>query len=133
MDANPELAGVLQVAIPAKDVDRASDFYARKLGMQFLFKAPNMAFLACGDTRIYLDSNPTVIQAGGNTLLYFRAIDIDRAHATFKERSVEITEPPHVIARMPDRDVWLMWLRDSESNLIGVMQEKAKAAASRPE
>ena len=128
MDATPELAGVMQVAIPAKDIDRASDFYARKLGMQFLFKAPNMAFLACGDTRIYLDSHPGMgVQPGGNTLLYFRAVDIERAHSTFKERGVEVTEAPHVIARMPDRDVWLMWIRDSESNLVGVMQEKKKA------
>jgi methylmalonyl-CoA/ethylmalonyl-CoA epimerase len=124
-----ELTGLLQVAIPAKDIERASAFYTEKLGMQFLFKGPNMAFLMCGSVRIYLDANPGVVEAGGNSLLYFRATDIDRAHETFKSRGVEVKEPPHVIARLPDREVWLMWLRDSESNLVGVMQEKPTTGA----
>ena len=128
MAQTPELAGIMQVAIPAKDVDRASAFYAEKLGMQLLFKpSPTMAFLACGDTRIYLDANSGVAGIEGNTLLYFRATDIERAHRSFQERGVEIKEPPHVIARLPDREVWLMWIRDSESNLLGVMQEKPAA------
>jgi methylmalonyl-CoA/ethylmalonyl-CoA epimerase len=119
------LAGVLQVAIPVKDADRASAFYAEKLGMQLLFKpSPSMAFLQCGDVRVYLEAKPGGGEAGGNAMIYFRTTDIDGAQASFKERGVEIQEPAHVIARLPDREVWLMWIRDSESNLLGVMQEK---------
>lgn len=129
MAHTPELAGILQIAIPVKDADRASAFYAEKLGMQLLFKpAPNMAFLQCGEVRVYLEANPSGGgEAGGNSMIYFRATDIDRAHASFKERGVEIKEAPHVIARLPDREIWLMWIRDSESNLLGVMQEKPAA------
>jgi predicted enzyme related to lactoylglutathione lyase len=122
-----ELTGVLQIAIPVKDADRASAFYAEKLGMQLLFKpSPSMAFLQCGDVRIYLEAKPPGGggEAGASTMIYFRSPDIDGAHAAFKERGVEIQEPPHVIARLPGREVWLMWIRDSESNLLAVMQEK---------
>jgi methylmalonyl-CoA/ethylmalonyl-CoA epimerase len=130
MDIHPELDGLLQVAIAVKDLDRAVDFYRDKLAMTFLFKpAPTMAFLQCGATRVYLEANPTGVQAGGNSYLYFRAIDIDRAHANYKERGVEIQQAPHVLARLPDREVWLMWIKDSESNLIAVMQEKKPAPA----
>ena len=122
-----ELIGIIQVAIPAKDIERAAAFYGEKLGMQFLMKFPGMAFFDCGGTRIYLDANPGSAQAGGNSLVYFHAADIDRAHAAFKERGVEIHEAPKIIARLPGREVWLMWIRDSESNLLGVMQEKASA------
>jgi predicted enzyme related to lactoylglutathione lyase len=124
-----QLTGVLQIAIPVKDADRASAFYAEKLGMELLFKpSPTMAFLQCGEVRIYLEAKPSGGgEAGANTMIYFRTTDIDGAHASFKERGVEIQEPPHLIARLPDREVWLMWVRDSESNLLGVMQEKPAA------
>lgn len=122
-----ELTGIVQVAIPAKDIERATAFYGEKLGMQFLMKFPGMAFFDCGGTRIYVDANPGNAEAGGNSMVYFRAADIDRAHAAFKERGVEIHEAPKVIARLPGREVWLMWIRDSESNLLGVMQEKPGA------
>jgi methylmalonyl-CoA/ethylmalonyl-CoA epimerase len=124
-----ELTGILQVALPAKDIERATAFYRDQLGLAFLMKFPNMAFFDCGGTRIYLDATPSVVEAGGNSLLYFRTVDIERTHQSFKERGVTIQQPPQVIARLPDRDVWLMWLRDSESNLVGVMEEKAKPAA----
>ena len=124
MDALPELSGIAQIAIPAKDIERAAAFYAGSLRLPLLMKAPGMAFFDCGGTRLYLDANPGSAEAGGNSMIYFRAADIDRAHAAFEERGVPIHQPPHVIARLPGRDVWLMWIRDSESNLLGVMQEK---------
>lgn len=123
-----ELTGVHQLAIVARDIDRATDFYRDKLGMRFLFKAPNMAFFECGGIRIYIDANPGSAQ-GGSPSIYFRTDDIHGAHRTFKERGVEIHQEPGVIARLPDRDIWLMWVRDSEGNLIGVMQEVPKSAA----
>src|SRR5689334_23392181 len=119
-----ELTGILQAAIPAKDIGRAADFYRDKLGLALLMKAPGMAFFDCGGVRLYVDANPSGMEAGGNTGLYFRADDIERAHAAFRERGVEIHREPHVIARLPGRQVWLMWIRDSESNLLGVMQER---------
>ena len=53
-----ELISVLQIAIPVKDIERASTFYRDKLGLQLLMNGPNMAFLDCGGIRIYLDANP---------------------------------------------------------------------------
>ena len=40
-----------------------------------------------------------VVEAGGNSLLYFRARDIDRAYETYKSRGVQVKQPPQVIAR----------------------------------
>ena len=88
--------------------------------------SPNMAFLECGGIRIYLDANPGSTEAGGNSLVYFRATNIDHAHATFKDSVVTIHRVPHVIVSLPERDVWLMWIRDSESNLLGIMEERPK-------
>jgi len=121
-----ELNGVMQIAIPAKDIDRATAFYRDTLGFALLMNGPKMAFLECGGIRIYLDANPGGTESGGNSLVYFRATNIERAHASFKKSGVVIHQVPHVIASLPDRDVWLMWIRDSESNLLGIMEERPK-------
>lgn len=120
-----ELNGVIQIAIPARDIDRATAFYRDTLGLGVLMKGPNMSFLECGAIRIYLDANPRDT-AGGNSLVYFRATNIEHAHAALKGSGVTIHQEPHVIASLTDRDVWLMWIRDSESNLLGIMEERPK-------
>ena len=121
------LTGILQVAIIAKDIERATSFYRDKVGLRFLFNAPNMAFFECGGVRIYIDANPGSSHGPGYSSIYFRTDDIQAAHRTFKERGVSIHQEPGIIARLPDRDVWLMWIRDSEDNLVGVMHEAVKA------
>ena len=85
-----------------------------------------MAFLDCGGVRIYLDANPDVNEAGGNSLIYFRTANINDAHESFKKQSVHIHQAPNIIAALPDRDIWLMWIRDSEANLLGVMEERKR-------
>jgi len=120
-----ELNGVIQIAIPAKNIDRATAFYRNTLGLGLMMKGPNMSFLECGETRIYLDANLSDT-AGGNSLVYFRATNIERAHTVLKNSGVTIRREPHVIASLPDRDVWLMWIHDSESNLLGIMEERPK-------
>ena len=45
-----------QIAINAKDVERAADFYENILGLKLLFKAPpGLAFFDCGGVRLMLD------------------------------------------------------------------------------
>lgn len=123
---NVTLTGIVQVAIPARNIERATTFYRDVLGLPFLMGGPNMAFFKCGDVRLYVDANPGVVEAGGNSLVYFRSSDIQHDHAAFKEHHVKIQQEPQVIASLPDRDIWLMWIRDSETNLLGIMEERAK-------
>ena len=121
-----ELNGVTQIAIPVKDIARATAFYRDRLGLRLLMNGPNMAFLDCGGIRIYLDGNPGSGEAGGNSLVYFRSTNIDRTHAFFEDSGMAIHRAPHIIANLPDRDIWLMWIRDSESNLLAIMEERQK-------
>jgi predicted enzyme related to lactoylglutathione lyase len=121
-----QLIGVMQLAIPVTNIERATAFYRDTLGFRLLMNGPNMAFLDCGGIRLYLDANPGAVEAGKNTLIYFRAENIDRAHSAFNEGGVTIFRKPEIIASLPHRDLWLMWIRDSESNLLGVMEERQK-------
>src|SRR5262249_59826982 len=62
-DAVPQISGVLQLAIPVRDISRATAFYRDALGLKFLMGAPHMAFFACGGLGLYLDTNHRSQQA----------------------------------------------------------------------
>jgi len=49
--------------------------------------------------------------------------DIQQAHATISQRGVKCEDAPHMIARMPDHELWMTFFRDSENNLLGLMSE----------
>ena len=116
-----------QIAINAKDVERAAAFYEDKLGLKLLFKAPpKLAFFDCGGVRLMLDraEKPEFDHPG--SILYFAVPDIQAAHARMKEKGVHFEDEPHVIAKMPDHDLWMTFFRDSEGNLLALMSEVAR-------
>jgi methylmalonyl-CoA/ethylmalonyl-CoA epimerase len=123
-DAVPavSLEKIGQIAISVDDVARARDFYQNILGMKFLFDAGNLAFFKCGDIRLML-SSPEKPGPRGGTILYFKVEDIHATFSTLKERGVNFIDQPHQIARMPDHDLWMVFLTDTESNTIGIMCE----------
>ena len=123
-----QLTGILQIAIPAADIARATAFYRDVLELRFLMDGPNMAFFDCGGVRLYLASGEGAGQPGV-TYLYFRTANIDQQFATLQERKVKIVRPPHIIANLPDQDLWLLWFRDSEGNLLGIMEEPKKSSS----
>jgi methylmalonyl-CoA/ethylmalonyl-CoA epimerase len=123
---SPQISGILQIAISVKDIDRATAFYRDSLALRLLFNAPNMAFFDCDGIRLYLAAGQGAEQHGASSYVYFRSSDVAALSATLKEKAVAIHQEPHIIARMPDHDLWLLWIRDSEGNLLGVMEERKR-------
>jgi methylmalonyl-CoA/ethylmalonyl-CoA epimerase len=123
-DAAPavSLEKIGQIAITVDDLARARDFYQNTLGMKFLFDAGNLAFFKCGDIRLML-STPDKPAPRGGTILYFKVSDIHATFAALKARGVSFIDEPHLIAKMPDHDLWMVFLRDSEHNTLGIMCE----------
>jgi methylmalonyl-CoA/ethylmalonyl-CoA epimerase len=118
------ISRVGQIAINAHDVERAATFYQDVLGLRLLFKAgPGLAFFDCGGVRLMLTlpEKPEFDHPG--SVLYFAVPDIQAAHATMKEKGVHFEDEPHLIAKMPDHDLWMVFFRDSEGNLMGLMSE----------
>ncbi len=121
------LANVRQIAIRVHDIDRAASFYGEALGLDELFRAPGMAFFACGDLRLMLTlpSAPQFDHPG--SILYFGVDGIDAAHAALADRGVVFEGEPHKVAEMPDHDLWMAFFRDSENNLMALSSEEPKA------
>ena len=121
------ISRVGQIAINAHDVDRAAAFYQNALGLKLLFKAPpGLAFFDCGGVRLMLTrpEKPEFDHPG--SILYFAVPDIQAAYSRMQESGVQFEDAPHIIARMPDHDLWMVFFRDSEGNLMGLMSEVAK-------
>jgi methylmalonyl-CoA/ethylmalonyl-CoA epimerase len=113
-----------QIAINAHDVDRASAFYQDALGLKLLFRAgPELAFFDCGGVRLMLTRPSKPEFDHPSSVLYFVVPDILAAHAGMKEKGVQFEDEPHLIAKMPDHDLWMTFFRDSEGNLLGLMCE----------
>jgi methylmalonyl-CoA/ethylmalonyl-CoA epimerase len=116
-----------QIAINAHDVERAVNFYQEALGLKLLFKAPpGLAFFDCGGVRLMLSRPDKPEFDHPSSILYFVVPDILAAHARMKASGVRFEDEPHLIAKMPDHDLWMTFFRDSEGNLLGLMSEVAK-------
>ena len=115
-----------QIAINAKDVDRAAKFYEEKLGLKLLFKAPpGLAFFDCGGVRLMLGRAEKPELDHPSSVLYFDVPDIQAAYGKLKASGVGFEDEPHLIAKMPAHDLWMTFFRDSEGNLLALMSEVA--------
>jgi methylmalonyl-CoA/ethylmalonyl-CoA epimerase len=121
------LNSIGQIAILVKDVTRATEFYRDKLGMKHLFATGNLSFFDCGGIRLMLDK-PEKTEAG-TSIIYFKVAEINQAHEQMKSRGVEFVDKPHLIAKLPDHDLWMTHFRDSEGNLLSMMSEVRPPAA----
>jgi methylmalonyl-CoA/ethylmalonyl-CoA epimerase len=118
------ISRVGQIAINAHDVERAAAFYQDALGLKLLFKAPpGLAFFDCGGVRLMLSRPEKPEFDHPSSILYFTVPDIQAAYVRMKESGVKFEDEPHLLARMPDHDLWMTFFRDSEENLMGLMSE----------
>ena len=122
-----QLEKIGQIALTVTDLARAKDFYKDTLGMRFLFETGPLLFFQCGDIRLMLSTGEGEAQPRGGTILYFKVEDIHGVHAALRCKNVEFLDAPHLIAKMPDHDLWMTFLKDPEGNVLGVMCELARA------
>jgi methylmalonyl-CoA/ethylmalonyl-CoA epimerase len=123
--AMPTLAAIQQIAVNARDLGRATAFYRDRLGMRHLFDAPpGMSFFDCGGIRVMLalPEKPEFDHAA--SVLYFRVDDIGRAHEELRARGVAFRGAPHLVARLPGREIWMAFFDDSEGNVHALTEEK---------
>ncbi len=112
-----------QIAIPIQDLDRAVAFYRDTLELPFLFQAsPGLAFFQCGEVRLML-SLPEGTEPQSATVLYYKVTDLPGAYATLRARQVAFLDKPHLIAKLPDHELWMAFFRDSEGNMVALMSE----------
>ena len=115
-----------QIALVVSDVQKALAFYRDILGLTYLFEAgPDLVFLMAGDVRIMLTYPEGELKPGKGSTLYFKVDNVDTAQAEFVAKGAAREGEPHLVAKMPDHELWMAFLRDPDDNLVGLMEERS--------
>lgn len=118
-----------QVALTVSDVARSTAFYRDAVGLRFLFAAgPSLAFLDIGNARLMLSAPEGDGVPRSDTVLYLRVTDIRSAQAGMKSRGVSFVDEPHLVAPMPDHDLWMCFFRDPDGHTLALMSERPKGS-----
>jgi methylmalonyl-CoA/ethylmalonyl-CoA epimerase len=118
------ISGIGQLAINVKDTERATAFYRDVLGLKHLFSAGKLSFFECGGVRLVLSPAEKPELDHPSSIIYFKVSDLDGAHAGLKNKGAQIESEPHLVAKMPDHELWMSFFHDSEGNLLSLMCEK---------
>ncbi len=122
------ISAIGQIAIPATLMTRAQRFYRDVLGLHFLFDDKvKLAFFDCDGVRLMIDaSGGSARQAA--SIIYFRVADIDAAFLRLAQHDTRIVSQPHLVARLPDHELWIGFFQDSEGNTMALMEERRPTA-----
>jgi methylmalonyl-CoA/ethylmalonyl-CoA epimerase len=123
---------LVQVALHADDLGRASAFYADLLGAAPVasFDPPGLVFFDRGGVRLLLD------RGAPSALLYHRVDDIDATVERLRLAGVSVESEPHVIFGHDDdtlgpagTDEWMAFVTDPEGNLVGLVEQRPRASS----
>ena len=123
------LGAIGQIALGVGDVDRAEEFYGSKLGLRKLFRFGDLSFFDCAGVRLLLEKSHDPAKVNPGSPIYFICHDIALAVTELTARGVEFAGPegkPHLIARMPDHDLWMAFFEDPDGHTLALMQEAPK-------
>ena len=82
-----------------------------------------LSFFDCGGVRLLLSAPEEPEFEHANSILYFPVDDLQGAYRALAARGVRFTDEPHLIAEMPDHELWMAFFEDSEGNTLALMSE----------
>lgn len=119
------LSHIEQIAIPVRELARATAFYRDTLGMKLLFEVPpTLAFFDCDGIRLALSTSSDPMYDPPGSIVYYRVADIEAAHLDLEGRGVEFLQGPHKIAELGDVEIWMAFFEDTEGNTLAITSEK---------
>ncbi|MER1957228.1 MAG: VOC family protein [Solibacillus sp.] len=112
-----------QIAVPVKNIERATEFYKEVLGLPLLFNTESMAFFDCNGQRLLLSLPEKDEYANSSSVIYFQVEDIKKSVEKLSEKGVSFIDQPHVVAKMGNTETWMTFFKDTEGNTHALMCE----------
>jgi len=113
-----------QIAVAVSNLERAVAFYRDVVGLRFLFQAPpGLAFFMCGEVRLMLALPEKDQPAKVASVIYYLVDDIRTEYKALRDKGAKAEGEPHLIARMPDHELWMAFFRDPDDNMFALMSE----------
>jgi catechol-2,3-dioxygenase len=121
---------IAEATLPAKDLDRAKNFYAERLGLVPTSEDKTGVHFVVGGTRFRLFRSGGSA-SGSHTQLALMVGDIDAQVQTLRGRglSFEVYDYPNLKTVDGIADLGYAraaWFKDSEGNLLGIAEVAAK-------
>jgi methylmalonyl-CoA/ethylmalonyl-CoA epimerase len=120
----PGISGLAQIALGVSNADVAEDFYGRKLGLKKLYRFDSLVFFDLGGVRLMLGDEGSDNARPGSSCLYLKVADIDQTVTACEARGVSFATPAHLIATMPDHELWMAFFTDPFGHQLALMCEK---------
>lgn len=125
------LGRIGQIALHVSDADRAERFCRDTLGLPLPLRFGDPVFFDCDGVRRMLDGGHEARGAGHSAFcIDLRVAGIDAMAAALKAGGVRFEQPPHLVAKMPDHELWMAFFRDPDSNLLALIEERRSFAAA---
>ena len=111
-----------QVALTVDNLAESVTFHRDVLGLPLLYEYSGLAFFDMSGVRLMLS-------AAGNeserhdSVLYYRVDDLQAAWRGLLERGAHPEGDLHMVAKMPDHELWMGMVRDPDNRLVGIMSE----------
>lgn len=121
---------VVQIAQRAEDLARAAAFYGDLLGVSpsATYDPPGLVFFDLAGIRLLMD------RGAPSAVHYFGVDDVETTVARLRASGVAIESEPHLIFGHDDdtlgpagTDEWQAFVRDSEGNLVGLVEQRLRA------
>ncbi|MGE6755488.1 VOC family protein [Rossellomorea sp. NPDC071047] len=117
------IKNVGQIGIPVKDIKRALNFYKDKLGLCLLFNTDSMAFFECDGLRLMLTLPEKEEFAHSSSVIYFQVNNIKDTYERLVGKEVTFIDEPHVVTKMGQTEMWMVFFKDTEDNTHAFMSE----------
>jgi methylmalonyl-CoA/ethylmalonyl-CoA epimerase len=118
------VSAIGQIALHVTDADRAEAFYRDTLGLTRLYRFGQLVFFDCGGVRLMLEGGHPPAPPGFTCCVYYRVADIAARAAEMKAKGARFDDEPHLVARMPDHELWMNFLKDPDGNQLALMEER---------
>ena len=123
MTAAAPFGAIGQISRQVRDIPRAVDWFRDVLGLTHLFTFGDLAFFDCAGTRLYLNKAKDGA-ALGDSVLYFRAADIQAEYERLRAKGVVFIGAPHMIHKHADgTEEWMVFFEDPDGQTLALMSQ----------
>jgi methylmalonyl-CoA/ethylmalonyl-CoA epimerase len=66
---------------------------------------------------------PAKENAGKGSVIYYKVNELQTTFENLSAKGLIFEAKPHLIAKMPDHELWMAFFRDPDNNLLALMSE----------
>jgi len=115
---------IKQIAVSVENTEKSMRFYRDKVGLKFLYHDKNVALFDCSGLRLMLGKNEKPERQPYGTVIYFQTDRLDEEYQRMKKAGVKTIGEPHFTAKFDNKEIWMSFFEDPDSNMFAFIEER---------